>query len=72
MFYLIADDETDRASTRSSKSRSSSVPAHKGRNAFSTPKPPAGKNDCNVVDWSVNIKHEDCLDWILIRVIAFV
>ena len=47
MICLIAagaDDETDRASTRSSKSRSSSVPAHKGRNAFSTPKPPAGKH----------------------------
>jgi len=36
------DDEADRSSgSKSAKSRSSSVPAHKNRNTFSTPKPPS-------------------------------
>merc|ERR1719474_466227 len=39
------DDETDRSSgIKSAKSRSSSVPAHKNRNTFSTPKPPSGSS----------------------------
>ena len=39
----IGDDDTDRGVTKSAKSRSSSVPAHKNRNTFSTPKPPSGE-----------------------------
>ena len=37
------DDDTDRGVMKSAKSRSSSVPAHKNRNTFSTPKPPSGE-----------------------------
>ena len=39
----IGEDDTDRGVTKSAKSRSSSVPAHKNRNTFSTPKPPSGE-----------------------------
>ena len=43
IFSGAGDDEADRSSgSKSAKSRSSSVPAHKNRNTFSTPKPPSG------------------------------
>ena len=38
------EDDTDRGVMKSAKSRSSSVPAHKNRNTFSTPKPPSGES----------------------------
>ena len=38
------DDDTDRGVMKSAKSRSSSVPAHKNRSTFSTPKPPSGES----------------------------
>merc|ERR1719232_415536 len=46
----IGDDEADRAVSKSAKSRSSSVPAHKNRNTFSTPKPPSAPGKAGAVD----------------------